>query len=321
MRIVVALGGKAISEEPALLGRSALERLVRPAADALVDLVGEHELVVIFNLAPSELGQIGLSGSAPTIFDGGAEVHSDVDKTSELAGYLLGRGVEANLEDDTPLAVLLTTMEIDGSHASFVTKQRLIGPTYSKKEAERLAEGRGWQIQRSKGGWRRVIPAPAPTKVYQIKPIRWLIEKGTVVFCAIGGVFDAASANGKLDPDHNTIVDKDLASEFLARELEADLFVLATNTDAVYLDWGGPNQRKIRNGSPDELEAYEFDDDTIAPKVAAACQFARETGNSAAIGALRDLGEIVEGKRGTTISPYVEGVTSQEARLEKPSGN
>ena len=97
------------------------------------------------------------------------------------------------------------------------------------------------------------------------------------------------------------VIDKDLASELLAREVEADLFVMATDVDGVYADWGTPEQRKLERVTVDELRASEFAAGSMGPKVGAAIRFVDRTGNRAAIGGLADIEEIVEGSGGTQV--------------------
>ena len=104
------------------------------------------------------------------------------------------------------------------------------------------------------------------------------------------------------------VIDKDLASELLARELDADLFVMLTDADAVYVDWGKPTQKAIRRAAPAALGAIAFAAGSMGPKVEAACRFASATGKRAAIGALADLGRIVAGEAGTTVSAKESGV-------------
>jgi carbamate kinase len=97
------------------------------------------------------------------------------------------------------------------------------------------------------------------------------------------------------------VIDKDLVSELLARELEADLFVMATDVDGVYLDWGKPSQRKVEQISAAELKTHPFAAGSMGPKVSAAIQFVEHTGKRAAIGSLEEIGQIVEGKAGTNV--------------------
>jgi carbamate kinase len=99
------------------------------------------------------------------------------------------------------------------------------------------------------------------------------------------------------------IVDKDRASALLARELEADIFVMATDVDGAYLDWGTPDARRLERTTPTELRALDFPTGSMGPKVEAACDFVERTGGTAAIGALSDIEDIVEGRAGTIVQP------------------
>ena len=105
------------------------------------------------------------------------------------------------------------------------------------------------------------------------------------------------------------VIDKDFASELLARELDADLFVMLTDADAVCIDWGKPTQKQIRRASPDGIMQFSFPAGSMGPKVEAAARFAKETGKASAIGALKDLPQIVAGTAGTTVSGKESGVT------------
>ena len=158
----------------------------------------------------------------------------------------------------------------------------------SKEEADRLKAEKGWVFKQDGAKWRRVVPSPLPKRIFEIRPIKWLLEKGTIVICAGGGGIPTM-----YEPDKQrwltgieAVIDKDLASELLAREVEADLFVIATDVDGVYLDWGKPEQRKLGWVTPEELKGYSFPAGSMGPKVEAAIQFVEKTGKRAAIGSL-----------------------------------
>jgi carbamate kinase len=150
-----------------------------------------------------------------------------------------------------------------------------------------------------------VVPSPVPKRIFEIRPVKWLLERGTIVICAGGGGIPTmyqAGADRKL-VGVEAVIDKDLCSELLARELDADLFVMLTDADAVYVDWGKPNQKAIRRSTPAALGAMSFPAGSMGPKVEAACRFAAMTGKTSAIGALADLNRIIAGEAGTTIVP------------------
>jgi carbamate kinase len=132
-----------------------------------------------------------------------------------------------------------------------------------------------------------------------------LLEHGTLVICAGGGGIPTMYEAGKQRwlTGIEAVIDKDLASELLARELNADLFVIATDVDGVYLDWGKPEQRKLGKVTIQELKAHPFPAGSMGPKVAAAIQFVEMTGKRAAIGSLQDIERIVAGEAGTNVYP------------------
>ena len=105
------------------------------------------------------------------------------------------------------------------------------------------------------------------------------------------------------------VIDKDLCSELLARELYADLLIMATDAEAVYTDWGKPSQKAIHRARPDDLKQLSFPAGSMGPKVEAACHFARSNGKAAAIGSLADIAGMVRGERGTIIDGRFDGLS------------
>ena len=124
------------------------------------------------------------------------------------------------------------------------------------------------------------------------------------MICAGGGGIPTMyekGANRKL-VGVEAVIDKDLCSELLARELAADLLIMATDAEAVFVDWGTPRAKRIHEASPEAILQYQFPAGSMGPKVEAACAFAKATGQSAAIGALADIPAIVRGEKGTIIN-------------------
>jgi carbamate kinase len=166
-------------------------------------------------------------------------------------------------------------------------------------------------FKRDGAKWRRVVPSPEPKRIFEIRPIQWLLERGVVVICAGGGGIPTMyepGADRKLI-GVEAVVDKDACSELLAREVAADLFIMATDAQAVFVDWGTPDQKGIHEAHPDALARYSFPAGSMGPKVAAARSFASATGRTAAIGALADIPAIVRGDGGTLVSPRFGGIT------------
>jgi carbamate kinase len=159
----------------------------------------------------------------------------------------------------------------------------------------------GITIKKDGDKWRRVVPSPLPKRIFEIRPMKWLLEKGTVVIAAGGGGIPTVYEPGRVLRGIEAVIDKDLCSELLARELAADVFIMATDADAVFLDWGKPTAKAFRRASPKALREFSFPTGSMGPKVEAACHFAEATGKKAAIGALKDLRSILRGEAGTTV--------------------
>ncbi|MCG8598198.1 MAG: carbamate kinase [Kiloniellales bacterium] len=306
MRVVVALGGNALLRRGQALTAENQRENVRIAAGAMAPIAGEHQLVISHGNGP-QVGLLALQGAA---YKPEETYPLDVlgAETEGMIGYMIEQEMGNLLPFEVPFATVLTMIEVDPGDPAFQNPTKFIGPVYDEAEARRLAAEKGWSIRQDGDKWRRVVPSPLPRRIFEIRPIKWLMESNTIVICAGGGgiptVYDE---DGKLR-GVEAVIDKDLASELLARDLDADLFIMATDADAVYLDWGKPEARGIKRASPAALQTYEFAAGSMGPKVAAACQFAERSGKAAAIGALADLPAILEGEAGTTISGAAKGI-------------
>ncbi len=150
-------------------------------------------------------------------------------------------------------------VEVDPDDPAFGDPTKFIGPVYEREEAERLAADKGWAIRQDGAMWRRVVASPEPRRIFEIRPIKWLLERGAVVICTGGGGIPTMYEPGtRTLVGAEVVIDKDRASALLARDLAADLFVMATDVDAVYLDWGTPTQRPIREATATELAGIDI---------------------------------------------------------------
>jgi carbamate kinase len=307
MRIVIALGGNALLRRGEPLSADNQRENVRTACGQIARISPGNELVVAHGNGP-QVGLLALQGAACT----DVPVYPlDVlgAETEGMIGYIIEQELGNLLPFEVPFATLLTQVEVDPADPAFANPSKPIGPVYSREEAERLASEKGWHIAADGERFRRVVPSPRPKRIFEIRPIRWLLEKGSVVICAGGGgiptVYDQ---NGHLQ-GVEAVIDKDLCSALLAEQLEADLLVIATDVDGVYLDWGTPQQRRINEAHPDQLELLGFAAGSMGPKVQAACEFARNTGKTAVIGSLADIEAIVQGRAGSRVSLSAQGVS------------
>jgi carbamate kinase len=150
--------------------------------------------------------------------------------------------------------------------------------------------------------WRRVVASPDPQRIVQMPAIKRLVESGFVVVCAGGGgvpvVDDGLGGHRGVE----AVIDKDLCSALVASDLGADVLVLATDVEAVFVDWGTPEQRALRDTTPAELRAHDFAAGSMGPKVEAVCRFVEGGGTRAAIGSLEQLEQLVAGSAGTQVT-------------------
>ena len=307
-RIVVALGGNALLRrgEPMTVGNQ--RRSIADACRALAPVALEHELVISHGNGP----QVGLLALQASAYDEESDSPFDVlgAQTEGMIGYLIEQELGNLLPFEKPLATLLTMCEVDPKDPAFANPTKFVGPIYSEAEAQQLTKRRGWVMKPDGEHWRRVVPSPLPLRVFELRPVQWLLDQGCVVICAGGGGIPTMYRPGtKTLIGVEAVIDKDRASAVLARQLKADVLVIATDVDGLYFDWGKPQQRAVATAHPDHLSRRDFADGSMGPKVSAAVEFAELTGREAVIGALHDLSDLIEGKGGTRISPAYDGIS------------
>ena len=301
MRIVIALGGNALVRRSDPMTTEVQRRNVRIAAEAIAPLAAEHSIVVVHGNGP----QVGLLALQADAYQGAEPYPLDVldAGTQGMIGYLIQQELRSVLPPGSQVATLLTMIVVDPADPAFANPTKFVGPVYAKEAAHALAAGKGWTFRQDGDAWRRVVPSPQPRRILEIQPITWLLDQGAVVICAGGGGIPTmypASGPGEV-AGVEAVIDKDFASELLAEDVGADLFVMATDVDGVYLHWGQPEARRLGRVTPEELAGYEFPAGSMGPKVEAAVRFAQKTGNRAVVGALDDITGIVAGKAGTNV--------------------
>ncbi|MDO8950384.1 MAG: carbamate kinase [Actinomycetota bacterium] len=301
MTIVVALGGNALLRRSDPMTAEAQRANVKIAAQSLAPLAETCNLVVAHGNGP-QVGLLALQAAAYTDVE---PYPLDVlgAQTQGMIAYMVEQELGNVIPFEKHIATLLTMVEVDPKDPAFDNPTKFVGPSYEKAAADLLAEQKGWVFKLDGGQWRRVVASPEPKRIFEMEPIRWLVEKGAVVICAGGGGIPTVYL-----PDGQrtlvgieAVIDKDLASELLARELNADLYVMATDAEGVCLDWGTSEQCQLGWVTPEELEKHEFPAGSMGPKVEAACRFVKATGKRAAIGRLADIAAIVAGDAGTNI--------------------
>lgn len=300
MRIVVALGGNALLKRGEPMTAEAQHTNVRIAAAALADLARDHQIIVAHGNGP----QVGLMALQAANFAPGNLWPLDVlgAETEGMIGYLIEQELMNALPPGSECATLLTRVEVDPEDPAFDQPTKPIGPVYTAEEARLArAEHRWSMVEEAKGGLRRVVPSPLPVALLNIGPIRLLVEAGVCVICAGGGGIPVVKrADGTMEGTE-AVIDKDRTAALLARALRADVLLMLTDVEAVFRNWGGPNQAPIGAITPEALEEMDFAAGSMGPKITAACDFVRTGGKLAGIGRLQDARAIVEGRAGTQV--------------------
>ena len=236
MRIVVALGGNALLRRGQPMTAENQRENVRIAAKALAPITEGNQLVISHGNGP----QVGLLALQSAAYEEVEAYPLDVlgAQTEGMIGYMIEQELGNLLPIEVPFATILTMVEVDPEDPAFQNPTKPIGPIYKHEDAKLLETEKGWKMKPDGDYWRRVVPSPEPHRIFEMRPIHWLLEHGTIVICAGGGGIPTIyNSEGNLE-GVEVVIDKDRASSLLAFELEADLLIMATDADGVYLNLG-----------------------------------------------------------------------------------
>jgi carbamate kinase len=316
MRIVVALGGNALLKRGEPLTEQNQRRNVKVAARALAPLARDNSLIITHGNGP----QVGLLALEAAAFTGVEPYTLDVlsAESEGMIGYMIEQELGNILPEDVPFATILTQVEVDPNDPAFHNPTKPIGPQYSRGEAERLALEHGWTVGPDNDRYRRLVPSPRPKRIFEIRVVEWLVKRGVVVICTGGGGIPTILTPDGVLVGVEAVIDKDHAGALLARSLQAEVFLMLTDAEAVWEDWGAAEARAIRRATPEALETLRFAPGSMGPKVEAACDYVRSTGGRAGIGSLEDAVAIVEGRAGTLISSGFEGMEYWPSLFHQP---
>ena len=306
-RIVIALGGNA-------LGKNLEEQMhaVKTTASAIADLIEDgHEVVIAHGNGP----QVGMIQNAFAAYHK-QQAKSDImplsmcvamsqgyigyDLQNALKEELLNRGLQQGV------ATVLTQVVVDENDPAFRHPTKPIGAFMAKEEAEKMAREKGWSVVEDAGrGWRQVVASPKPMAVVELTTIKTLAEAGSVVIACGGGGIPVMEQGYNLR-GASAIIEKDLATGLLAKEIDADVMMILTSVDNVTLNFGTDKEEPIHHMTIDEAKAYmdqgQFEFASMLPKVSASVNFLEAgKGRKAIITSLDKAEESLTGEAGTTI--------------------
>lgn len=306
---VIALGGNALSPPGERSSIADQFRHTRESLGPIVDLaIEDWNVCIVHGNGPQvgdELVRNEMARDAVEPLPLGVLVAS----TAGWIGYMIQQSVENALRRNGSMrsvATIVTQVEVAPDDPALSRPTKFIGHAISEDRAQQMAaEGQG--VERDpRGQYRRAVGSPAPLAIHEIDTISALVDQGTIVIaCGGGGIPVYRDARLGLE-GVDAVVDKDLAAAVLAAVLDADLFLVLTDIDAVYLDWGKPTARALASLTVQEAEALDdagaFGEGSMAPKVRAAVDYVRRTGGRAIITELSRGLDAVHGHAGTTIA-------------------
>lgn len=307
--VVVALGGNAIlrpGQKGTFREQFANVETISAAIPALIRQ--GHRAVLTHGNGP-QVGSILLQNEHGSHLTPPMPLDACGAESQGLIGYMLQQCLRNHLEKaglPAEVATLITQVEVDPADPSFAHPSKPIGSFYAAEKAARLAEHRGYRFIEDAGrGWRRVVPSPEPKAIVEREPIKRFLSEGWVVIaCGGGGVPVIRDADGRLR-GVEAVIDKDLAAERLAQDVHADLLLLLTDVDRVYLNYRQADQRALTRMTVAEGRKHQaqghFHAGSMGPKVEAALRFAASGRGEAVIGSLDSLAAMLAGESGTRV--------------------
>lgn len=306
-RIVVALGGNA-------LGNTPQEQIsqVRFAAEIIADLVAEgHEIVIGHGNGP----QVGIINAAMNYaaVNGPCTPYMPFPECGAMSQGFIGYHLQQALQQsflkrglEKNVVSVVTQVLVDGTDHAFGLPTKPIGSFYTKEEAQEIQKGKGYTFMEDAGrGYRRVVPSPLPKRIIELSAIRKMIQSGLIVIAVGGGGIPVVETeNGLRGID--AVIDKDKSSSRLAQELKADMLIILTAVDQVYINFNKPGQKALEGISIAEAKKYiaegQFARGSMLPKVEACIDFVEALpGRCAVITSLEKAGCAIHGKAGTRI--------------------
>lgn len=306
-RIVIALGGNALGKTP-----EEQLKLVKYTAKAIVDLVKEGYEVMVGHGNGPQVGMINLAmeNSAQNGGDTPAMPFPECGAMSQgYIGYHLQQAIGNELKKqriNKKCATVVTQVIVDKDDHAFVEPTKPIGSFYTKKEAEKIKELKGYDFVEDAGrGYRRVVASPKPVKIEEIDMVETLSAAGNIVITVGGGGIPVIETENGIE-GIAAVIDKDSSSALLARDVNADILMILTAVEKVAINFNKENQEDLSEITIADCERYikegQFAKGSMLPKIEACMKFVKESENGVAIiTSLEKAGDAISGNVGTII--------------------
>ena len=303
---MIALGGNALGNTP-----EEQLKLITGTATSIVDLIEQGNDVVIAHGNGPQVGMINL-GMSTAAEAGAIKAAMPFPECGAMSqgyiGYHLQNGIHNEMQKrgiNKCVATVVTQVLVDEKDPAFQKPSKPIGAFYTKEQAEKIHEEKGYTMVEDAGrGYRQVVPSPKPVDVIEKEAVKTLISAGHVVITVGGGGIPVIEKDGKL-VGTPAVIDKDFASAKLAELIDADMLIILTAVDRVAINWGKPDQKSLEHMTVAEAEQYckegHFAPGSMLPKVQAAISFAK-SGHKTIIASLENAKDAIVGKSGTAVT-------------------
>lgn len=308
---VVAFGGNALLRPEDRGTQEEQIARARQAARWLAEIVRhDYKLIVVHGNGP-QVGNILVQAEEASTKIPPQSLDIAVAQTEGSIGFMLQQAIRNRLESiglEGDVATILTEVEVDAGDIAFKRPTKPIGPFFTRYRAEALERDLGWTMREDAGrGWRHVVPSPRPLRILNVNTIREMLDSAAVLIAAGGGGIPVVRGRDGQWRGIEAVIDKDFASSLLAKELNAELFIVLTGVAKVSLDFGKPTARMLDRMSVSEAEAHlaagQFPAGSMGPKIESAVQFVKASGRQVLITDVEHVRDAIEGNDGTFIVP------------------
>jgi carbamate kinase len=308
-KIVIALGGNALQDVNSDVTAEAQLKIIEKTTKYLVDLIEEgYSLIVTHGNGP-QVGRIIIQNEIANKITPAMPFDVCGAMSQGMIGYHMQQalGYELRLRGiESPVATLITQVVVDKEDEAFKNPTKPIGPFYTKEEAKAIKKEKGYDMVEDSGrGYRRVVASPMPKKIVEIETIKTLIENNNIVITVGGGGIPVIEEEGRFK-GVAAVIDKDLASEQLAEDIDTNTLLILTAVEKVAINFGKSNQRELNEVTVEEMKKYinegHFAPGSMLPKVLAGIKFVEsKPGRRTIITSLDKAKESLKGLEGTVI--------------------
>ena len=310
-KIVIALGGNALQEAGKPATAQAQLEVVERTSVYIADILEKGYQIVLAHGNGPQVGRLVIQNEYAEPVTPAMPFDVCGAMSQGMIGYHIQQGLSKVLRsrgNSTPVATVVTQVVVDAHDPKFQTPSKPIGPFYTEEEAAAIAAQKGYVMKEDAGrGWRRVVASPLPVEIVELDAVRCLVDNGFIVVTVGGGGIPVVrNAQGNLE-GVAAVIDKDLASERLAEDLDVDALVILTAVEKVSINFKKPDQKDLDTLSVAEAKRYiaegHFAPGSMLPKIEAAVKFVEsKPGRRAIITSLDKAALALEGKAGTTIA-------------------